>query len=48
LDDAAEVSLKDDSTVHLVVAEETFDVRPDGERRGIGLVEWNWINRGFH
>ena len=38
LDDAAEVSLKDESTVHLVVAEETFDVRPDGERGGIGLV----------
>jgi hypothetical protein len=39
LDDAAEVSLMDDSTVHLVVAEETFDVRPDGECRGIGLVD---------
>ena len=39
LDDAAEVSLKDNSTVHLVVAEETFDVRPDGERGGIGIVD---------
>ena len=39
LNDAAELGLKENRALHLIVAEEALDVRPDGERRGIGLVD---------
>jgi hypothetical protein len=38
LDDAAELGLEENRALQLVVAEETFDVRPDGESGGVGLV----------
>jgi hypothetical protein len=37
--DAAELRLEVDSTLELVVAEERLDVAPEGERRGVRLVD---------
>jgi hypothetical protein len=39
LHDDAELSFEEDRALHLIVAKEALDVRPDGEGGGIGLVD---------
>jgi hypothetical protein len=39
LHNVTELGLEKNGVLHLIVAEETLNVRPDGERGGVGLVD---------